>query len=61
VLWILIIANVFPLLGGYGVMCKVWNRKINRIPSTIELMRKTPKMDDKWKTCKQWSMEALAC
>jgi len=23
VLWIPIIANVFPLLGGYGVMCKV--------------------------------------
>jgi hypothetical protein len=27
----------------------------------IKLVGKTLKMDDKWKTCKQQSMEALAC
>jgi len=28
---------------------------------SIELVGKTPKMDDKWEVCKQWLMEALAC
>ncbi len=52
VLWIPSIANVLPLLGGdnkggYGVMHKVQIEIFNCIPSTIELTRKTPKMDDK--------------
>jgi hypothetical protein len=43
---------VFPLLGGdnqggYGVVCKVQIEMLDHIPSTIELVRKTPKMDDK--------------
>jgi hypothetical protein len=65
VLWIPSIANVLPLLrgnnqGGYGVVCKVWIEIFNCIPSTIELVGKTPKMDDKWEVNKQWSMEVLA-
>jgi hypothetical protein len=39
----------------------VWIERFDCFPSTIELLRKTLKMDDKWKTCKQWSVEALAC
>jgi hypothetical protein len=46
--------------GGYGVARKVQIKRFDRISSTIELTRKTPKIDDKWKTCKQHSMEALA-
>jgi hypothetical protein len=56
---------VFPLLGGnnhggYRVLRKVWIERFNRIPSMIELVRKTSKTDDKQKTHKQQSMEALA-
>jgi hypothetical protein len=52
VLWIPSIANVLPLLGGdnqggFGVVCKVRIEIFNGIPSTIELVGKTPKMDDK--------------
>ncbi len=51
VVWIPSTTNVFPLLGdnhgGYGVVRKVQIKKFNHIPSTIELVRKTLKMDDK--------------
>jgi hypothetical protein len=52
VLWILSIANMLPLLsgdnqGGYGVVHKVWIERFDRIPSTIELAKKTLKMDHK--------------
>jgi hypothetical protein len=46
--------------GGYGVVCKVQIERFDCIPSTIKLAMKTSKTYDKWKTCKQWSMEALA-
>ncbi len=66
VLWIPSTTNVLPLLdgnnkSGYGMMHKVWIKKLNRIPSMIELARKTPKTNEKRKTCKQRSMEVLAC
>ncbi len=52
VVWIPSIANVLPLLGGnnhggYCVLCKVQTKRFNRIPSTIELVTKTSKTDDK--------------
>jgi hypothetical protein len=63
--WIPSIANVLPLLGGdnqggYGVVRKMRIEIFNCIPSTIELAAKTPKMDDKWESHKQWLMEVLA-
>jgi serine/threonine protein kinase len=66
VLWILSIVNVLPLSngdnqGGYGVVHKVWIKRFDCIPRTIELVGKTPKTNDKWETCKQWSTKALAC
>jgi hypothetical protein len=42
------------------VVCKVRIEIFNGIPSTIELVGKTPKMDDKWEAHKQWLMEGLA-
>jgi hypothetical protein len=36
-----------------GVVCKVRIERFDRIPSTIELARKSLKMDDKQETCKQ--------
>ncbi len=39
----------------------VWCVSFNHIPNIVELTRKTPKIDDKRETCKQCSMEALAC
>ncbi len=52
VLWILSTTNVFPLLngdnqGGYGVVCKVRIKIFDHIPSTIELVGKALKTDDK--------------
>jgi serine/threonine protein kinase len=47
--------------GGYGVVRKVQIKRFVCISSTSELVGKTPKMDDKWKTCKQHLVEALAC
>jgi hypothetical protein len=66
VLWIPSIANVFALScgdnqGGCGVMHKVQIERFVHIPSTIELAKKTLKMDHKRKTHKQQSIEALAC
>jgi hypothetical protein len=43
------------------VWCEVQIERLDRIPSTIELARKTPKTNDKQETCKQLSMEVLAC
>jgi hypothetical protein len=48
VLWIPSTLDVLPLLGmdnqsGYGVVHKVCIQRFDRIPSTIELARKTPK------------------
>jgi hypothetical protein len=65
-LWILSTTNVLALLGGnnwdgYGVVCKVWIERFDHIPSTIELVGKTLKMDDKQKTHKIQSVETLAC
>jgi len=65
ILWIPSMANVFPLLngnnhGGYGVVHKVWIERFDYIPNTIELVGKTPKMNDKWNVCKQCLVEALA-
>ncbi len=62
VLWIPSTTNVLPLLGGdnqggYGVVCKVWIERFNRIP----LQGKTLKMDDEWKTHEQQLMEVLGC
>ncbi len=56
-------ANVISLLGGdnqggYGMVHMV---RIDHIPSTIKLTKKTPKMDDKREAHKQWLMKALAC
>jgi hypothetical protein len=66
VLWIPSITNVLPLWGGdnqggYCVLHKVWIERFDHIPNTIELVGKTLKTYDKWKTCKQRLMEALAC
>jgi hypothetical protein len=66
VLWIPSTKNVLPLLGGdnqgdYGVVRKVKIEIFNHILSTIELVGKTPKTNDKQKMCKQRSVEALAC
>jgi len=66
VLWILSTTNVLPLLGGnnqdgYGVVCKVRIERFDHIPSMIELVGKTLKMDDKQKAHKQQLVEALAC
>jgi hypothetical protein len=65
ILWIPSTTNVLPLLGGnnqggYGVVRKVQTKRFDYISSTIALAGKTPKMDDKWKTCKQCLVEALA-
>jgi hypothetical protein len=54
VLWIPNTANVLPLSGGnnhggYGVVRKVQIKRFDRIPSTIELAKKTPKTNDKQK------------
>ncbi len=66
VLWILSTTNVLPLLngdnqGGYGVVRKVQIEIFVCIPSIIELVGKTLKTNDKWKTFNQWLVEALAC
>jgi hypothetical protein len=50
-------ANVLPLLngynkGGYGVVCKVQIERFNCIPNTIAFVGKTPKTNNKPKTCK---------
>jgi hypothetical protein len=54
VLWIPSTINVFPLLdggnyGGYGVVRKVWIKRLYHIPNMIELVGKTPKTNDKWR------------
>ncbi len=59
-------AHVLPLLGGdnkggYGVVHNVWIKRFDCISSTIELVEKTPKTNDKWKTRKQCLVEVLAC
>jgi hypothetical protein len=66
VLWIPNTTNVLPLLGGdnhggYGVVHKVRIERFDRIPNMIEFTKKTLKMNNKWKTRKQWLVEALAC
>jgi hypothetical protein len=48
-LWILSTTNVLPLLvmdnqTSYGVVLKVWIEMFNCIPSSIELVAKTPKI-----------------
>jgi len=43
------------------VVHKLWIERFNYIPNMIELVRKTPKMDDKWKARKQRLVEALTC
>jgi len=65
VLWIPSITNVFLLSsgdnqGGYGVVREVRIKKFDHFPITIELVGKTPKMDDKRETHKQRLVEALA-
>jgi hypothetical protein len=57
--------NVLPLLSGnnqsgYGVVCKVQIERFNCIPNTIELVGKTPKTNNKPKTCKQRLVKVLA-
>ncbi len=57
VLWIPSMANVLLLSsgnnqGGYGVVHKVQIERFDHIPNTIELVGKTPKIDDKWEACK---------
>ncbi len=52
VLWIPNTTNVLPLLGGdnqgdYGVVRKVQIKRFDHFPSTIELVKKTPKTNDK--------------
>jgi hypothetical protein len=44
-----------------GVVCKVRIERFDHILSTIELARKTLKMDDKQEACKQQSVEACPC
>jgi hypothetical protein len=66
VVWIPSTTNVFPFLGGnnqsgYCVLWKVQIKRFNRVPSTIELVRKTLKTDDKQKPHKQQLVGALAC
>jgi hypothetical protein len=66
VLWIPSTKNVLPFLGGdnhggYSVVHKVQIKRFNHILSTIELVGKMPKVDDKRKVCKQRSVEVLAC
>jgi hypothetical protein len=58
VLWIPSITNVFPLSNGdnqgsYGVVHEVRIKKFDHFPITIELVGKTPKMDDKREAHKQ--------
>ncbi len=57
-LWILNTTSVLPLLvmdnqTSYGVVLKVWIEMFNCIPSTIELVAKTPKTYDHHEVCKQ--------
>jgi hypothetical protein len=58
VLWIPSITNEFSLSSGdnqgdYGVVRKVKIKRFYHIPSMIELVGKTPKIDDKQETRKQ--------
>jgi hypothetical protein len=39
---------------------KVWIERFDYIPNTIELVGKSPKMNDKWEVCVQCSVEVLA-